>query len=136
MSPFPSLLLLFFFSIFFFFFFFFSTILQTKRQRERERHEVVLFRDAPYYNGPPRAGEHPVESHSRMCLRTRGLGFLSKLKTNSSHLCHRWHNNHLCLLLLLLLSPPSFLELLGFYLFIFTFLFYTNWGANKKRTGR
>lgn len=135
MSPFPSLLLLFFFSIFFFFFFF-STILQTKRQRERERHEVVLFRDAPYYNGPPRAGEHPVESHSRMCLRTRGLGFLSKLKTNSSHLCHRWHNNHLCLLLLLLLSPPSFLELLGFYLFIFTFLFYTNWGANKKRTGR
>lgn len=47
---------------------------------------------------------HPVESHSRMCLRTRGLGFLSKLKTNSSHLCHRWHNNHLCLLLLLLLS--------------------------------
>lgn len=134
MSPFPSLLLLFFFSIFFFFFFF-STILQTKRQRERERHEVVLFRDAPYYNGPPRAGEHPVESHSRMCLRTRGLGFLSKLKTNSSHLCHRWHNNHLCLLLLLL-SPPSFLELLGFYLFIFTFLFYTNWGANKKRTGR
>lgn len=104
------------------------------RERERERHEVVLFRDAPYYNGPPRAGEHPVESHSRMCLRTRGLGFLSKLKTNSSHLCHRWHNNHLCLLLLL--SPPSFLELLGFYLFIFTFLFYTNWGANKKRTGR
>lgn len=38
----------------------------------------------------------PVESHSRMCLRTWGLGFLSELKTNSSHLYHRWHNNHLC----------------------------------------
>lgn len=133
---FPSLLFFPFSSPFFFFFS--SSFRQSsrrnvrERERERGRHELVLFRDAPYYNGPPRAGEHPVESHSRMCLRT--LGFLSKLKTNSSHLCHRWHNNHLCLpflLLLLSLVPPSFLESAGFCFHLF---FYMNFYIKKDRS--
>lgn len=88
---------------------FLSFFFPRRSQRERERE---LFRDTAYYNGPPREyrasrGE-PLED---VFENARGLGFLSKLKTNSSHLCHRWHNNnHLCLPLLLPIRFPLFLE--------------------------
>lgn len=100
---------------------FFSTIPGRsirERERERERHEL-LFRDTPYYNGPPRAGEHRAsrgEPLEDVFENARGLGFLSKLKTNSSHLCHRWHNNHLCLLLSR--CPLFLLFRIGWVLFI------------------
>ena len=93
---------------------FLSFFFPRRSQRERERE---LFRDTAYYNGLPREyrasrGE-PLED---VFENARGLGFLSKLKTNSSHLCHRWHNNnHLCLPLLLPIRFPLFLE--SFYLF-------------------
>lgn len=93
-----SSLYLFFFCFFFFFFENLQRAGKTSRPLSRERVATSCSSGTYRITMVLRAESigRPVESHSRMCLRTWGLGFLSELKTNSSHLYHRWHNNHLC----------------------------------------
>lgn len=139
---FPSLFLLFSFS-------FFSSFLETLQRtgktsrpfsQERKKESVAMNCSSGTYRITmvllAESIGRPVESHSRMCLRTWGLGFLSELKTNSSHLCHRWHNNHLCRRLFfsfcVVLPLAQRRSLSAFFLFFFLFLFFSLYLARSK----